>query len=363
MKRPKDATESRAHTNESLTKERQRSDDELLARSSALSEDTDELIQRARERAREVLSLARAREDEELRRAGATDAVSEAVHDERSLADATLAAEHSSADAKRLDERERRRLALLAVLAHEREITDRTLAAERSIADRTLAAREDMLTLVAHDLRGMLSSILVGASGILLQPDLSHVVAASAARIQNVCGHMSQLLEDLVDVSSFEAGTLRLDTAEVNVAQLVRDAVEIHEPLADARGIAIAMQPHPDTLTVRVDARRFTRVLVNLISNALKFTPEGGRVEISLGVVDGECEIAVRDTGIGIPPEHLDEIFERFRQVGAGPRRSFGAGLGLYIARLITRAHGGRIWAESTPGAGATFRVRLPLTP
>lgn len=363
MEQPKDSTESRAQTNESLTNERQRSDDELLARSSALSEDTDDLIHRARERAREVLSLARAREDQELRRMGVTDAMNQAVRDERSLADATLAAEHSSADEERLDERERRRLALIAVLAHEREITDRTLATERSIADRNLEAREDMLTLVAHDLRGMLNTILVSASGILLSRDLNHVVAASAASIQNVSGHMSQLLEDLVDFSSFEAGELRLDTADVNVAQLVRDAVEIHEPLADARGVAIAMQWYPGTLTVRADARRLTRVLINLISNAVKFTPEGGRVEVCLGVSDGECEIAIRDTGIGIPPDQLETIFDRFRQVGADPRRSFGAGLGLYIARLITRAHGGRIWAESTPAGGSTFRVRLPLTP
>jgi signal transduction histidine kinase len=363
MEQPKDATESRAQTNESLTNERHRSDDELLARSSALSEDTDDLIHRARERAREVLSLARAREDQELRRMGVTDAMNQAVRDERSLADATLAAEHSSADEERLDERERRRLALIAVLAHEREITDRTLATERSIADRNLEAREDMLTLVAHDLRGMLNTILVSASGILLSRDLSHVVAASAASIQTVSGHMSQLLEDLVDFSSFEAGELRLDTADVNVAQLVRDAVEIHEPLADARGVAIAMQWYPGRLTVRADARRLTRVLVNLISNSLKFTPEGGRVEVCLGVIDGECEIAIRDTGIGIPPEQLETIFDRFRQVGAAPRRSFGAGLGLYIARMITRAHGGRVWAESTPAGGSTVRLRLPLTP
>src|SRR5574338_1313500 len=229
MAQPTDTSDSRAQTNQSLTTERQRSDEELLDRSSALSEDADDLIHRARERAREVLSLAREREDQELLRSGATDAVNQAVNDERRLADETLATEHSLADEERLDERERRRLALIAVLAHEREITDRTLATERGIADRNIEAREDMLALVAHDLRGMLNAILVSASGILLSRDLSHGVAASAAGIQRVSGHMAQQLEDLVDVSSVEAGELRLDMADINVAQLVRDVVEIHE--------------------------------------------------------------------------------------------------------------------------------------
>ena len=135
MAQRKDTTDSRAETNESLTNERQRSDDELLARSSALAEDADELIRRARERAREVLAVARTREDAELTRSGTAAGARAAVRDERKLADATLAAEHSVADERRLDERERRRLAVIAVLAHEREMTiacSRTSATSRT---------------------------------------------------------------------------------------------------------------------------------------------------------------------------------------------------------------------------------------
>lgn len=361
MSQPKDTTKSRAQTNESLTNERERSDDELLTRSSALAEDADELIRHARERARDVLAVARTHEDVALKRSDAS--VTAAVRDERQVADATLAAEQSVADERRLDERERRRLAVIAVLAHEREMTDRTLAGERVIADKNLDAREDLLTLVAHDLRGMLNTILVGASTILMFPDMKDDVAGSAASIQRVSGEMAQLLEDLVDFSKFEAGELRLKLAAVDVGVLVRDALEIFEPVARARGITVAMHPYPAPLTLRADGKRLTRVFMNLISNALKFTPQGGSVEITVTVVDGECEITVRDTGVGIPHDQLETIFERFQQVGIQPRRSFGAGLGLYIARMITHAHGGRVWAESTAGIGSTFRVRLPLTP
>ena len=237
------------------------------------------------------------------------------------------------------------------------------LANERDITDKNLDAREDMLTLVAHDVRGMLNTILVSASTILMFPDMKDDVASSAASIQRVSGDMAQLLEDLIDFSKFESGELRLTLAAIDIGELVRDALEIHEPVARTRGITVALHPYPGPVTLRADGKRLTRVFMNLISNALKFTPQGGHIEITVAIVDGECEIAVRDNGIGIPQDQLETIFERFQQVGIHPRRSFGAGLGLYIARMITRAHNGRVWAESSPGAGSTFRVRLPLTP
>lgn len=360
MTSSKDTDSSRTRTDENLRAERERSDDELLARSTALAEDAEEVIARERERARLVLELAREREDQHLVDIGATREVRQTVRKERRTADAALADERATAETQRLDERERRRAAMIQLLAFERSATDRTLSEERRHADENVLSREDLLALVAHDLRNMLSTIVMNASVVVMAPEL-RMTAAPAAQIQRVGAQMADLLDDLLAFSSFEAGKLSLSVAEVDVVPIVADAVEIHEQVAKAHGLALAMQADPPSVTVAVDGKRITRALVNLIGNALKFTPAGGRVDVSVSVIGDECEIAVADTGIGIPKDQLQSIFERFQQVGTQARRSTGVGLGLYIARLIADAHGGRIWAESEPPAGSTFRLRLPL--
>jgi len=347
MTSSKDTDSSRTRTDENLRAERERSDDELLARSTALAEDAEEVIARERERARLVLELAREREDQHLVDIGATREVRQTVRKERRTADAALADERATAETQRLDERERRRAAMIQLLAFER-------------SDENVLSREDLLALVAHDLRNMLSTIVMNASVVVMAPEL-RMTAAPAAQIQRVGAQMADLLDDLLAFSSFEAGKLSLSVAEVDVVPIVADAVEIHEQVAKAHGLALAMQADPPSVTVAVDGKRITRALVNLIGNALKFTPAGGRVDVSVSVIGDECEIAVADTGIGIPKDQLQSIFERFQQVGTQARRSTGVGLGLYIARLIADAHGGRIWAESEPPAGSTFRLRLPL--
>lgn len=351
--------ESGDRTDENLRAERERSDEELEARSTALAEDSDEVIVRARERARAVLELARGREDAQLLATGATAQTRASVQQERRIADSTLAAERDTADAKLSDERERRRAAAVQLLAYERVATDRTLAEERHLADRGMGAREDLLAVVAHDLRNMVSTVMLNASALLLVPELS-MVAKPAAQIQRAGAQMSQLLEDLLDFSSFEAGNLSLHVDDVDLVRVVSDAVSLHEELARDHRLTLTMRADVPSVTVRADARRLTRLLMNLIVNACKFTPPEGRVEVSVVVGGDECEIAVADTGVGIPADRLASIFERFQQLDQRPQRSSGVGLGLYIARLIADAHGGRIWAESAPAAGATFRVRLP---
>lgn len=355
----KDTNDSRTQTDASLRAERERSDDELLARSTTFAEDADEVIERARDRARKVLALARDREDEKLLATRATAAVRDSVEEERRVADSTLATERSTADAERLEERERHRAAMIELLAFERDETDRTLAIERELADRSVAAREDLLAVVAHDLRNMLSTVVINASVLVMARDVG-MVAGPAAMIQRVGAQMTQLLEDLLDFSSFEAGKLNLAVANVDVVKVVEDAVSIYGEVAKANALALTMRAEVPSAIVRGDARRLTRLLMNVIGNALKFTPADGLVEVSVGVVGAECEIVVKDNGVGIPEEQLQSVFERFRQVGTQPRRSSGVGLGLYIARLVAEAHGGRIWAESGLEGGSVFRIRLP---
>lgn len=360
MPSSKEPAISRTQTDRNLRAERERSDDELLARSTELAEDAEEVIERARERARRVLELARDREDGQLLASEASPDAREIVQQERRVADATLSAERATADAQRLDERERRRAAMIQLLAFERSATDRTLAAERQLADRSVTAREDLLGVVAHDLRNMLQTVVVNASAIVIAREAAKAVGA-AALIQRVGAQMAQLLEDLLDFSSFEAGKLTLAMADVDLLAVVADAMAIHEEVAKALFIAFTMQADATSVLIRGDARRLTRLLMNVIGNAFKFTPADGSVRVSVSVIGTECEIAVSDSGVGIPHDQLQSIFERFQQVGTQPRRSSGVGLGLYIARLIAEAHGGRIWAESELSAGSTFRIRLPM--
>ena len=172
-------------TDENLRVERERSDDELLARSTALAEDAEEVIERARERARLVLELARDREDQHLFDIGATAEVRGTVQDERRTADAALADERATAQTQRLDERERRRAAMIQLLAFERSATDRTLSEERRHADDKVFSRQDLLGLVAHDMRNMLTTIAMNASVLVMAPELQ-MTAAPAAHIQRV---------------------------------------------------------------------------------------------------------------------------------------------------------------------------------
>jgi len=130
---------------------------------------------------------------------------------------------------------------------------------------------------------------------------------------------------------------------------------------AGRRGIALAHSVDERLGEIRGDERKVKQVLLNLLSNALKFTPEGGRVEVRAGIVDGMAEISVTDTGVGIAPEDQEAVFEEFRQVGTADKKAEGTGLGLTLCRKFIELHGGRIWVQSQVGAGSTFTFRLPV--
>jgi signal transduction histidine kinase len=171
------------------------------------------------------------------------------------------------------------------------------------------------------------------------------------------------LIDDLLDVSRAVSGKLRLELRMVNVADLLREAVETIQPAADAKAIRIDSTPGPDVGALVGDPDRLQQVIWNLLSNAIKFTPNGGHVRIGLQRSDDEIELAVTDTGVGIAPEFLPHVFERFRQAEGGSTRRFGGlGLGLAIVRHLVELHGGSVEAVSLgENRGATFRVRLPM--
>jgi signal transduction histidine kinase len=305
-----------------------------------------------------VLELARLREDRSLARSPDSEA-SAANARERERADATLALEHARTDAALGDERALRLAALIQLLASERDETDHALATERLTTDRMLAVRDDVLAGVSHDIRGQLNMLLLDGSCIVaMRPD-DHEVVRLADRMLRSAAQMDNLLADLLDVASMDSGRLQIQPALADLVPLVRTAVELFEPAASGRSVHIAFAPQASSIAAPVDARRITRVVMNLLGNAIKFTPEHGEVTLSIRRVAAEVEIAVADTGPGIPPDELESIFERFQRAGTASRKA-GYGLGLYIACTIVNAHGGRIWAENNADRGATFRLRVP---
>jgi PAS domain S-box-containing protein len=258
-----------------------------------------------------------------------------------------------------------------------RDITERIHAEEaiRAAYEQESAARADseqanrlkdeFLATVSHELRSPLNSIL-GWAKMLIGKRLDDEAAARAldviyksARAQN------QLISDLLDVSRIIMGKLRLDMSMVDLIPIIEATMDVMRPAVDAKQITVVSSLDPAAGPVSGDADRLQQIVWNLLSNAVKFTPAGGQVEVRLERNDANVTITISDTGIGVEPEFLPFIFDRFRQFEGGPARpSGGLGLGLAIVRHLAELHGGTVSAASRgSGQGSSFTVTLPLTP
>jgi signal transduction histidine kinase/DNA-binding NarL/FixJ family response regulator len=225
-------------------------------------------------------------------------------------------------------------------------------------AQQATRARDQMLGVVAHDLRNPLSSIRLAAELLLDEvADVDH--RKHLALLHRAAERMNELIQDLMEVSRMESGALTLATGPERVSTLMVEAGNMLRPLAQAHGLRLETRVDEGVAAVQGDSRRLLQVISNLAGNAIKFTPEGGRIEVRAAAAGDEVRFAVADTGPGIPAEQLPHVFGRFWQASQGDRR--GIGLGLSIARGIVEAHGGRIWVESTPGQGSTFYFTVPV--
>jgi signal transduction histidine kinase len=182
--------------------------------------------------------------------------------------------------------------------------------------------------------------------------------------IQRNGAALAQILEDLLDISRIVAGKMRLEVRPVDVGQVISDAIGTVRPAAEAKGIALHAHLDTSGLTLNADRDRLQQVLWNLLNNAVKFTPAGGAITVEANANDREIQIAVSDTGRGIPPALLPHVFDRFTQGDTRLGREHrGLGLGLSIARNIVEMHGGTISADSEgEGKGSVFRVLLPCS-
>jgi signal transduction histidine kinase len=210
---------------------------------------------------------------------------------------------------------------------------------------------------VSHDLRNPLSSISTSAE-MLEQLGAQSRVGRYAHVISRSAERMHRLIRDLLDFAQLQSGTLRVERQPFDSASLVRETLETSKPLADDKKVHLEAEPG-DAEQILGDRDRVQQVLANLVDNAIKFTPPGGSVVVRVSRTDEEVRFAVADTGPGIPADELAHIWDRFWQ--STPRAQPGVGLGLYIAKGLVEAHGGRIWAESSIGVGTTFSFTLPL--
>ncbi len=232
-----------------------------------------------------------------------------------------------------------------------------TLSTMYRDAQLTIDAREQVLKIVSHDLRNPLHTISMSTS-LMLEVPMDDVQRVKRLQMIKRAGErMTRMVQDLLDVAKFESGRLGIDKRMVEIAPLVGEAIDMLRPLAVERALKLDASMVEDLAPIAADAGRVLQVFSNLIGNAIKFTPPGGRIAIRAETAGGQTRFSVSDTGPGIPPAQLPHIFGRFWQADATDRR--GIGLGLAIAKGIVEAHGGRIWVESEVGRGTTFYFTL----
>jgi len=244
-----------------------------------------------------------------------------------------------------------------------RDITERKRAEQER--EKLRREQEEFYSMISHDLRTPLFSIQ-GFVDLILQGRVSdpEVQREFLTRVARQSRRLITLVDELLDLSRLETGRLELERGEVQIQTLVERVVDQLESVARQKSISLTAQVPPSLPPVEADSRRIEQVLTNLVGNALKFTPEGGRVVAKAEVQGDELVVQVSDTGIGIPSEAMPHLFTKFYRGGdASKRYAKGTGLGLYVSRRIVEAHGGRIWAESEPGRGSTFSFTLPLRP
>jgi PAS domain S-box-containing protein len=232
-----------------------------------------------------------------------------------------------------------------------------------SLAQESSRLKDEFLASLSHELRTPLNAVLGYARMLRAGVVRAEKQAAAIETIERNATSLAQIVEDVLDISRIVSGKIRLDVQPVDVPEIVQNAVDAVAPAADAKGVRLESVLDPRASPVTGDPERLQQVLWNLLSNAVKFTPRGGKVQIRLSRINSHIELSVADTGIGIPPEFLPHVFERFRQADAGiARERGGLGLGLSIARQLAEMHGGTIEAASGgTDQGATFTVKLPL--
>ena len=221
----------------------------------------------------------------------------------------------------------------------------------------------DFTAMIAHDLRAPISTVLNTAE--LMEDGVFGPVSDEQqewlGRMQITCRNVVDIVSDFLDISKIEAGRLDLIKKRIDLYKLIQGSLKSYMPMATVKNILMTTVLEPDLPEISADERRLEQVLSNLITNAIKFTAAGGVVEIGARRLNGDIRLWVKDSGEGIPPDELGDLFEKYRQSTSGKiSQSKGTGLGLVICKKIAEAHGGSISVESRVGEGSTFSVEIP---
>jgi len=254
-----------------------------------------------------------------------------------------------------------------------RDITDRKQAEEergrlireqvaRQEAERANQMKDEFLAILSHELRTPLNAILGWSRLLRVKKFDEETIDKALETIERNAKSQAQLIEDILDVSRILRGKLNLNKHPIRLESVIELAIDSLQPLAEEKSIVLELTSSPNVGEVIGDFDRLQQIVWNLLSNAIKFTQEEGKVEVRLESVGDEAQIQIIDNGIGIEPDFLPYVFDRFRQADSSTTRSYGGlGLGLAIVRHLVEQHGGKVDAENNPGEGAKFTVALPL--
>jgi signal transduction histidine kinase len=226
--------------------------------------------------------------------------------------------------------------------------------------------KSEFLANMSHELRTPLNAI-IGFSEVLLERMFGELNDKQDDYLKDIHSsgkHLLSLINDILDLSKIEAGRMELDVETFDVPAAIGNALTLVRERAQRHRIALGLEVGADVGEMRADERKFKQILLNLLTNAVKFTPDGGRVDVRAKLVDGVLEVAVSDNGIGIAKDDQEAVFEEFRQVGRHyTNKQEGTGLGLALAKRFVELHGGRLTLDSEPGRGSTFTFTLPSQP
>ena len=223
--------------------------------------------------------------------------------------------------------------------------------------------KSEFLANMSHELRTPLNAI-IGFTEVLSERMFGDINDKQAEYLRDILEsgrHLLALINEILDLSKIEAGRMELERSDFDLPATIENTLVLVRERAQKHGIVLAHTIDERLGVIHGDERKVKQVLLNLLSNALKFTPEGGSIHVRAGLRDGMAEVSVSDTGVGIAPEDQDKVFEEFRQVGAASKKVEGTGLGLAISRKFIELHSGKIWVTSQVGSGSTFAFNLPL--
>lgn len=366
--------EQRKKTDKSLLTERDNTDTYIDEKSKSVENVSDKKIEQNRLEADQTRQNVRSETDTSKSKSPIDE---KNLNEERAAADQAQDLAREKEDQILNKERFQKRLIAEETLQDQRSETDTSLSSERSETDQAskhetdshaqtkvaLLARDQFLAVVSHDLKNPLGSISMSAELIktsLSAKDLDEIqILKYLEIIERNAASMHRMISDLLDIERMANGKLDLKMESCDVASLLAECKDLFSPIVAKKSFTLEVEASEDSFVTLADHDRIFQVLSNLIGNALKFTPEGGRINLSAQLKNKMIEISVADNGPGIPEEKRAKIFDRFTQLEGNDRR--GLGLGLFISKWIIEAHGGKINVTSEVGKGSTFSFTLPL--